>query len=241
MMPAICFTIRTATNCAATLFRRNTSVEIQTIRAAGSNVKSPENQLVWPARVNPGINRGYRPEMLRDGKLKEFTAASSPFIYRGDLFPRSFTATLSSASQSGNLVRRNIDHRNQRHTRRAKRLRQIRISNLDRRTFRPVNLTTGPDGALYIVDFYRGVLQHRISLTSYLRKQSEDRGLDKPIHLGRIWRSFQKEKNRRQPAAHFQGNSRAMGRASLAFEQLVSSHRATFARGESEICRSFPL
>jgi hypothetical protein len=33
------------------------------------------DQFVWPARVNPGINRGYVPEMLRDYKLKEFTAA----------------------------------------------------------------------------------------------------------------------------------------------------------------------
>ncbi|MEY2880878.1 MAG: hypothetical protein RLZZ15_3258, partial [Verrucomicrobiota bacterium] len=54
--------------------------------------------------------------------------------------------------------------------------------------FRPVDLQTGPDGALYILDLYRGVLQHRISLTSYLRKQSEDRGLVAPIHLGRLYR-----------------------------------------------------
>jgi mono/diheme cytochrome c family protein len=51
-----------------------------------------------------------------------------------------------------------------------------------------VNFATGPDGALYIVDLYRGVLQHRISLTSYLRKQSEDRNLAQPQNLGRIYR-----------------------------------------------------
>jgi hypothetical protein len=41
-------------------------------RLAGTNVNAAENQLVWPVRVTPGINRGYRPEMLRDGRLKEF-------------------------------------------------------------------------------------------------------------------------------------------------------------------------
>jgi mono/diheme cytochrome c family protein len=41
---------------------------------------------------------------------------------------------------------------------------------------------------LYIVDLYRGVIQHRISLTTYLRRQIEQRGLDKPLALGRIWR-----------------------------------------------------
>jgi mono/diheme cytochrome c family protein len=35
---------------------------------------------------------------------------------------------------------------------------------------------------------HHGVIQHRISLTSYLRKQGEDRGLISPLHLGRIWR-----------------------------------------------------
>jgi mono/diheme cytochrome c family protein len=35
---------------------------------------------------------------------------------------------------------------------------------------------------------HHGVIQHRISLTSYLRKQGEDRGLIAPLHLGRLWR-----------------------------------------------------
>jgi mono/diheme cytochrome c family protein len=61
------------------------------------------------------------------------------------------------------------------------------IASTDER-FRPVNFATGPDGALYIVDLYRGVLQHRISLTTYLREQSEARGLADPQHLGRIYR-----------------------------------------------------
>src|SRR5262249_42427322 len=61
------------------------------------------------------------------------------------------------------------------------------VASTDER-FRPVAFSTGPDGALYIVDLYRGVLQHRISLTSYLRQQSEDRKLVAPRHLGRIYR-----------------------------------------------------
>ena len=46
----------------------------------------------------------------------------------------------------------------------------------------------GPDGCLYVVDFYRGVIQHKRFLTSYLRRQSAERQLDKPIGLGRIYR-----------------------------------------------------
>src|SRR5699024_2484781 len=51
--------------------------------------------------------------------------------------------------------------------------------------FRPVNLYNAPDGSLYIVDFYRGILQHRQFVTTYLRKQVEERGLEEPLGLGR--------------------------------------------------------
>ena len=44
--------------------------------------------------------------------------------------------------------------------------------------FRPVNLNNGPDGCLYIVDMYHGILQHHLYVTSYLRQQMLDRGLD---------------------------------------------------------------
>jgi len=54
--------------------------------------------------------------------------------------------------------------------------------------FRPVNASMGPDGCLYVVDFHRGVIQHKRFLTSYLRNQSAERKLDKPIGLGRIYR-----------------------------------------------------
>jgi mono/diheme cytochrome c family protein len=51
-----------------------------------------------------------------------------------------------------------------------------------------VGLYTGPEGALYVVDLYRGILQHRVAVTSYLRAQITERGLEQPVHLGRIWR-----------------------------------------------------
>ena len=54
--------------------------------------------------------------------------------------------------------------------------------------FRPVNLFNGPDGALYVVDLYRGLIQHHIYLTTYLRRQIESRNLQTPVDLGRIWR-----------------------------------------------------
>ncbi len=156
-------------------------------RLAGTNVNAAADQLVWPARLNPGINRGYRPEFLRDGYLKEFTAACAPWIYRGDLLPE-FHGHAFIAEPSGNFVRRSVLTAADGTVRAVNAMEKGEfIASTDER-FRPVNFMTGPDGALYIVDLYRGVLQHRISLTSYLRKQSEDRGLAAPIHHGRIYR-----------------------------------------------------
>ena len=37
--------------------------------------------------------------------------------------------------------------------------------------FRPVYLANAPDGTLYVVDMYRGIIEHRLSLTVYLREQ----------------------------------------------------------------------
>ncbi len=155
---------------------------------AGINVNCAKDQFVWPARVNPGINRGYRPEMLRNGRLKEFTAACSPFIFRSDRFPAEFYGNAFVAEPSANLVRRNIlVETNGTLVATNAYVQTEFLASTDER-FRPVNFCQGPDGGLYIVDFYRGVLQHRISVTTYLRKQSEERGLVLPTHLGRIYR-----------------------------------------------------
>ena len=54
--------------------------------------------------------------------------------------------------------------------------------------FRPVDVDVGPDGALYITDMYRGIIQDQIFLSDELRSQALARGLDKPVGMGRIWR-----------------------------------------------------
>lgn len=145
-------------------------------------------QWVWPARVSPGINRGYVPEMLRDYKLKEFTSACAPWIYRGDLFPKEFLGNAFVCEPAGNLIKRNLitSEAGAPKAHEAYDKKEF-IASTDER-FRPVNLTTGPDGALYICDMYHGIIEHRVSVSKYLEDQVKARGLDKPAGLGRIWR-----------------------------------------------------
>ena len=63
--------------------------------------------------------------------------------------------------------------------------------------FRPVNLYTGPDGALYIVDMYRGIIQHKTYLTPYLKSEIKARNLTQPLDYGRIYKVLPKGKKAR--------------------------------------------
>lgn len=170
-------------------------------RPQGRNTTVAREQWVWPARVTPGLNRGYVPEMLRDYKLMEFTSACAPWIYRGDLFPKEFLGNAFVCEPAGNLIKRNIVA-SEAGTPRAREAYDKRefLASTDER-FRPVNLTTGPDGALYVCDMYHGIIQHRVSISKYLEDQVRARGLDKPVRMGRIWRVLPEGSKRPAPPA----------------------------------------
>lgn len=158
-------------------------------KLVGLNERIAKDQATFPIRVNPGVNRGYEPKQLRaDGTLATFTAACGPVIYRGDLYPKEFRGNAFVCEPSGNFVRRNIlTEQDGFITARNAYTNAEFLASTDER-FRPVNLYTGPDGALYVVDMYHGIIQHRIYVTSYLRKQIQDRALEQPQNLGRIYR-----------------------------------------------------
>ena len=61
--------------------------------------------------------------------------------------------------------------------------------------FRPVEMSTAPDGTMYIVDMYHGIIQEGewTPVGSYLRAKIEQYQLDKVINLGRIWRLSHKD------------------------------------------------
>ncbi|MEM9235429.1 MAG: HEAT repeat domain-containing protein, partial [Verrucomicrobiota bacterium] len=54
--------------------------------------------------------------------------------------------------------------------------------------FRPVNTTMGPDGAVYVVDMARGVIQDAPWLSPGPREYIRETGLEKVVRRGRIWR-----------------------------------------------------
>ncbi|MEJ1241811.1 c-type cytochrome [Chryseolinea sp. T2] len=154
---------------------------------------------VYPIRDNPAVNRGYIPGTLSEsGRLLEFTAACSPFYYRGEAFASEYRDNVYVCEPSGNLVKRNVVKHEGTYVRAhdphpGKEF----LASTDER-FRPVFITSGPDGALYLADMYRGLIQHGAYVTPYLREQTLSRKLVKPVDCGRIWRvapsNFQAER-----------------------------------------------
>jgi len=148
-----------------------------------------ENMTVWPAGPTRGVNRGYQTGVLRpDGTLAAFTAAAAPTVYRGDRLPAELRGNVFIVEPAGNLVSRFII------TDEGDRVRASRaydrgefITSTDER-FRPVYLSNAPDGTLYLVDMYHGIIQHRGYITEYLRDQILARKLDTPNGHGRIYR-----------------------------------------------------
>ena len=70
-------------------------------------------------------------------------------------------------------------------------------------TFRPVNLYTGLDGALYIVDLRKGVIQHRAYMTSYLREKILKRELEKTTGIGRIYKVVYDENKKNKNSGNY--------------------------------------
>jgi putative membrane-bound dehydrogenase-like protein len=120
----------------------------------------------------------------------QFTAACGVRIYRGDALPSEFYGNVFTCDPTGNLVHREI-------------LSRPGVVFVGKPAYegkeflastdpwcRPVNLTVGPDGALYVVDMCRAVIEHPEYMPEELRTRP-DLVLGKTC--GRIWRIVPKE------------------------------------------------
>lgn len=155
----------------------------------GLNATIAPDRSVYPARMNPGINRGYQEPMLRDDyTLARMTAACSPVIYRSAAWGDDFYHNAFVCEPAGNCLKRVVmsERSGLPHADNAYDDTEFLTSTDER--FRPVAQAVGPDGSLFVVDMYRGVIQHKTYVTTFLRRQVEERGLEEPIHLGRVWR-----------------------------------------------------
>jgi mono/diheme cytochrome c family protein/glucose/arabinose dehydrogenase len=156
---------------------------------AGYNEKSVANNHVYPIRPTPGVNRAYMKGVVDDSlRLVDFTAACGPIVYRGDLFGKNYESNVFVAEPAGNLIKRNILNDNGYIVKGEQAYKEKEfLASTDER-FRPVSLYNAPDGAIYIVDMYRGIIQHKTYLTPYLKGEIGKRDLTQPLSAGRIYK-----------------------------------------------------
>lgn len=146
--------------------------------------------VVYPIRQNRGVNRGYRDPYFRpDGSSIVIQGAGSPTVYRGDKYPVDVRGSVFITDSPTNLVHRFdiVDDGTGRLTAKNAYARGEFLASSDER-FRPVNLMSAPDGNLYVVDMYRGVVQDGGIWSDYLREYIKSHDLEMPVKRGRIWR-----------------------------------------------------
>lgn len=114
-----------------------------------------------------------------------FTSATGVTIYEGDLWPQEYRGWALIADVGSNLIHRKqmipdgVTYRGQRVDNATEFVRSRDI------WFRPVQMTIGPEGALYVADMYREVIEHPASLPAELKSQLD---LNSGNDRGRIYR-----------------------------------------------------
>jgi putative membrane-bound dehydrogenase-like protein len=138
------------------------------------------------------FQRGQQPEWVKfygaaETSSELFTSACAPAIYQADQFPEPYRGNHFSCEPAQNLVHRCLLEP-QGAGYRAKRAVEGKefLTSTDQ-WFRPVNLTVGPDGALYVVDMYREIIEDYSAIPRYLQQQYVE-SLRNGRDRGRIWR-----------------------------------------------------
>lgn len=168
--------------------------------ATSINAKLAADQTLYPSHPTPGVNRGYDAKTLRaDGTLARPTGTCGALIYRGDAFPAAYRGNAFVPEPCANLVKRCTMSEKDGLVTATNVLKDMEFLTSTDERFRPVQAANGPDGALYLVDMYRGVIQHQSFLTHYLMANIAARKLEQPIDQGRIWRIVPDTADRPQP------------------------------------------
>ena len=129
------------------------SQTVEDVSAAGAQAA------VWPISGDT-TTASFIPSLMSAPHAGTFTAASGVHIHRGNALPAADRGSIFVCESAQNLVQRQIMTANGvTFTSRPARTGRDFLSSRDT-WFRPVFAANGPDGALYIVDMYRRIIDH---------------------------------------------------------------------------------
>jgi putative membrane-bound dehydrogenase-like protein len=167
--------------------------------------------------VKPGASPVYPvskalPRFNDNARLNHITSACSAIIYRDDLFGPEFYGNSFVSEPVHNLIHREIV-KPKGVTFTSKRADDEQTSEFlasSDNWFRPAMIAVGPDGALWVADMYRYVIEHPEWIPKDWQKKLDLRaGHD----LGRIYRVYPKNKKPREMPAVFAMDARGLIKA----------------------------
>jgi mono/diheme cytochrome c family protein len=160
---------------------------------ADSTRYAPGFDEIWGAPMHlADVQGGMGIVRMPEGSLARATAGSGSNVYRGGRLPADLLGDYFYGEVVGRVVRRVRPVTTEGLTQ-IRNVYQPEKSEFIRSTdplFRPVEIKTAPDGSMYVVDMYHGVIQESqwTPKGSYLRAKVEQYRLDRIVGLGRIWR-----------------------------------------------------
>jgi putative membrane-bound dehydrogenase-like protein len=116
-----------------------------------------------------------------------FTSATGVTIYRGDAWPEDYRGNAFIADVGSNLIHRKVLSPKgvELTAQRAEGEEKVEFVASTDIWFRPVQFANGPDGALYVADMYREIIEHPDSLPPVIKKHLD---LTSGRDRGRIYR-----------------------------------------------------
>lgn len=154
----------------------------------GTNQFIAENNRLYPLQAT-SINRGYVDGNLdEEGKALTGTSVCGPLIYKGDLLGETMVGEAFVCTPEINAVKHLALFETDGRIMAKNTTDSLEFLVSKDESFRPVNLYNGPEGAMYIVDMRKGIIQHRAYMSQYLRNQILNKGLDSIVGMGRVYR-----------------------------------------------------
>ncbi len=170
------------------------------------------------SRIYP-ISKFWTTSQLHAG---QFTAACGVMIYRGDGLGPDYYGNAFTCDPTGSLVHREVLTPSGATFAGQSPYKEREFLATPDSWCRPVNLSHGPDGALYVVDMYRAVIEHPDWVPVELKNRPDERfGDDK----GRIYRVRSKERAAKPPATQARLNE-----ATITDLSLLLSHPNAWQR-----------
>jgi putative membrane-bound dehydrogenase-like protein len=132
-------------------------------------------------KEGPDASRFPSTELVPGGFI---TSACSPVVYTARAFPKAYQGSVFVCDPANNLVHRDVLKPNGATCIASRGEADCEFLASTDTWFRPVWLTVGPDGALYVLDFYREVIETPLSLPDDIKKKLNLESRKR----GRIWR-----------------------------------------------------